>query len=211
MHVNFGDACGAQTDSKRQEHRMKGQQGKVADTVPAVELHGPVNEFHGAHEHIVDGLHALEKLPQLAEALERARRISEMALNLFDKTVHEHHADEEQELFVHVQKSCTDIREGHRVQELVARLAADHRRIEKMWAKLRPAVAMTAQGKLHGVPDFRADIATLVELYLEHAQLEEQVFLPLADAILTRDANHMAALDIALHLRHAPPPRGSYV
>jgi hypothetical protein len=51
-----------------------------------------------------------------------------MALNLFDRVVHEHHADEEQELFVHVQKSCTDIREGHRVQELVGRLAAEHRR-----------------------------------------------------------------------------------
>ena len=190
---------------------MNAQHSKVADTVPAVELHGPVNAFHGAHEHIIEGLHALENLPALADALERARRIATMALTLFDKVVHEHHADEEQELFVHVQKSCTDIREGHRVQELVGRLAADHRRIEKMWLKLRPAVAMTAQGKVHGVPDFRADVARLVELYLEHAQLEEEVFLPLADAILTSNWNHMAALDIALHLRHAPPPRGAHV
>ena len=190
---------------------MVAQYGKVADTVPAVELHGPVNEFHGAHEHIIDGLHALENLPALAEALERARRIATMVLNLFDRVVHEHHADEEQELFVHVQKSCTDIREGHRVQELVARLAAEHRRIEKMWAKLRPAVALTAEGKVHGLPDFRTEVAQLVALYLEHAQLEEEVFLPLADAILTRNSNHMAALDIALHLRHAPPPRGAHV
>jgi hypothetical protein len=57
---------------------------------------------------------------------------------------------------------------------------------------------------VHGVPDFRADVARLVELYLEHAQLEEEVFLPLADAILTRNSNHMAALDIALHLRPRP-------
>ena len=191
---------------------MAAEQGKKdAGTAPAVELHGPVNEFHGAHEHIIDGLHALENLPALAEALERARQIAHLTLTLFDRVVHEHHADEEQELFVHVQKSCTDIREGHRVQELVARLAADHRRIEKMWHKLRPAVVLTAQGKPHGKPGFRQDIAALVEIYLEHAQLEEEVFLPLADAILTRDANHLAALDIALHLRHAPLLRGTYV
>ena len=190
---------------------MDAEQDKDAVTVPTTELHGPVNEFHGAHGHIIDGLHSLGKLPELAAALERARLVATATLTLFDKVVHEHHADEEQELFVHVRKSCKDIREGHRVEELVARLAADHRRIEKMWLKLRPAVAMTAQGKVHGVPDFREAVATLVEIYLEHAQLEEQVFLPLADAILTRDGNHMAALDVALHLRHAPPVRGAYV
>ncbi len=183
------------------------------DTVPqpAAELHGPVNEFHGSHQHIIEGLHALEKLPELATALEHARRVALATLMLFDKVVHEHHADEEQELFVHVQKSCKDIREGHRVHDLVGRLAADHRRIEKMWLKLRPAVAVTAEGKVHGVPEFRGEVAKLVELYLEHAQLEEEVFLPLADAILGRDGNHMAALDVALHLRHAPPPRGAYL
>jgi len=191
---------------------MNIQADQGPDTVPATtELHGPMDDFHGAHGHIVEGLHAMEKLPELADALERARRIAHATLTLFDKVVHEHHADEEQELFVHVQKSCRDVREGHRVQELVARLAADHRRIEKLWVKLRPAVAATAQGRVHGVPDFRAEVAKLVELYLEHAQLEEEVFLPLADAILGRDANHMAALDVALHLRHAPPLRGAYV
>jgi pyridoxamine 5'-phosphate oxidase len=174
-------------------------------------LHEPVNQFHGAHEHIVEGLHSLERLPELAAALARAREIANATLMLFDKVVHEHHADEEQELFVHVQKSCTDIREGHRVQELVGRLAADHRQMEKMWLKLRPAVALTAQGKVHAAPDFAGEVAKLVELYLEHAQLEEEVFLPLADAILGRDAHQMEALDVALHLRHAPPPRGVYV
>ncbi|NNU45140.1 hypothetical protein [Ramlibacter montanisoli] len=51
----------------------------------------------------------------------------------------------------------------------------------------------------------------LVRLYGEHARMEESVFLPLADEILARNANHMAALDIALHLRHAAPPRSSYI
>jgi hemerythrin-like domain-containing protein len=174
-------------------------------------LHEPVNQFHGSHEYIIDGLHSLEKLPELAEALDRARHVAAATLTMFDKVVAEHHADEEQELFVHVQKSCQDIREGHLVHDLVARLAAEHRQIEKMWAKLRPAVALTAQGKVHKVADFRAEVAKLVAIYLEHAQLEEEVFLPLADAILGRDPHHLEALDIALHLRHTPMPRGAYV
>jgi len=174
-------------------------------------LHEPVNQFHGSHEHIIDGLHSLERLPELAEALDRARHVAAATLSLFDKVVAEHHADEEQELFVHVQQSCKDIREGHLVQDLVAQLAAEHRQIEKMWRQLRPAVALTAQGKVHKVADFRAEVAKLVEIYLHHAQLEEEVFLPLADAILGRDPHHLEALDIALHLRHAPSPRGAYV
>ena len=94
---------------------MDAQHEPGRDTVPAADLLAPVSEFHAAHAHIVEGLHALEKLPALAQALERAREIATLALTLFDKVVSEHHADEEQELFVHVQKSCTDIREGHRV------------------------------------------------------------------------------------------------
>lgn len=190
---------------------MDAQDARDAEANAGKELHGPVKEFHGSHEHIIEGLHSLEKLPELAAAMERARAVANATLLLFDKVVHGHHADEEQELFVHVQKSCSDLKEGHRVHELVGRLAADHRRIEKMWSRLRPAVALTAQGKVHDAPNFRQEVAQLVELYLEHAQLEEEVFLPLADAILGRDANHMAALDVALHLRHAPPTKGAYV
>ena len=33
-------------------------------------------------------------------------------------------------------------------------------------------------------------------------------FLPLAERILGRNGNHMAALGLALHLRHAPQPIG---
>jgi hypothetical protein len=44
--------------------------------------------------------------------------------------------------------------------------------------------------------------------YLVHANFEEQWFLPLAERILGRDGNHMAALGMALHLRHAKVPAG---
>jgi hypothetical protein len=47
-----------------------------------------------------------------------------------------------------------------------------------------------------------ATVNTLVTEYRAHARLEEVAFLPLAQAILGRNSNHMAALGLSLHIRH---------
>jgi hemerythrin-like domain-containing protein len=184
------------------------EQRPAVPTAP--ELQAPIRQFSGAHDGILRGLNDLAELPELARAMERARSKAAAILELFDKVVLVHHADEEQELFVSVQRSCRDAREAAQVQTLVDRLKSEHRTIEALWARIRPALAHTAAGKVHGV-SFTQDVETLVRLYGEHARMEETVFLPLADEILARNANHMAALDIALHLRHAPPPRSTYI
>lgn len=44
----------------------------------------------------------------------------------------------------------------------------------------------------------------LINRYKAHANSEETVFLPLAEKILGRNSNHMAALGLSLHMRHAP-------
>jgi hypothetical protein len=173
-------------------------------------LQPPIRNFSGCHEGILEGLRELHVLPALAGTLARARASAAATLELFDKVVPAHHADEEQELFVSVQRSCRDAREREEVRALVEQLTTEHRRIEALWARIRPAVVQIAAGKVHGEP-FQDDVEGLVQLYADHAKHEEEVFLPLADRILGRDANHMAALDVALHLRHAPPPRSAYI
>jgi hypothetical protein len=184
---------------------------KQPQTAPAEPgLHAPIRQFSGSHDGILRGLQARSELPALAAAMEQARIKAAATLELFDKVVIGHHADEEQELFVSVQRSCRDAREAAQVQTMVDRLKAEHRAVEAMWKKVRPAVAHTAAGKVQG-PAYTEDVAKLVRLYGEHARFEEETFLPLADQILSRNENHMAALDIALHLRHAPPPRNSYI
>jgi hypothetical protein len=174
------------------------------------DLHAPIRQFSGCHDGILSGLRDLSELPALAAAMQQARTKAAALLDLFDRVVLAHHADEEQELFVSVQRSCRDAREAAQVQGMVDRLKAEHRAVEALWKKVRPAVVFTAAGKLQG-PAFTNDVDKLVRLYGQHAHFEEEVFLPLADTILARNANHMAALDIALHLRHAPPPRSSYI
>jgi hypothetical protein len=174
-------------------------------------LQAPLRQFRGSHDGILHGLHDLQELPALAAAMARARATAAATLDLFDKVVLLHHADEEQELFVSVLRSSRGEAETAQVQALVDRLTAEHRVIEAAWRQVRPAVAQTAAGKPHSAAVFGAEIDRLVDLYAGHARLEEEEFLPLADAILGRDANHMAALGVALHLRHAPPPRTAYI
>ena len=48
-------------------------------------------------------------------------------------------------------------------------------------------------------------VQALVAAYLAHADFEEEAFLPLAATVLGRNDNHMAALGLSLHMRHAPP------
>ena len=175
---------------------------------PSTVLSGaPLRQFHGAHGGILDGIAAFAELPALAAAAERARETGAATLDLFDRVVRGHHADEEEALFTSVQRSCRDAAEAQQVGDLVALLTAQHRQIESLWDRLRPAVARVAAGKATGAAPLGAEVARLVSLYREHADCEEQRFLPLADAILRRNGNHMAALEVDLHLRHAPLPR----
>jgi hypothetical protein len=41
--------------------------------------------------------------------------------------------------------------------------------------------------------------------YKAHAAYEEAEFLPLSETILSRNSNHMAALGMSIHMRHAKP------
>ena len=49
-------------------------------------------------------------------------------------------------------------------------------------------------------------VQELVQAYTAHARFEEEQFLPQAQAILSRNGNHMEALGLSLHHRHAPQP-----
>ena len=50
-----------------------------------------------------------------------------------------------------------------------------------------------------------AALAALVTHYREHAEFEEQNFLPLSKTILGRNGDHMAALGVSLHIGRAMP------
>jgi hypothetical protein len=175
-------------------------------TPAAVDNESPVESFSHCHAGILSGLRNFATLPPLQEAVLRARAIAQHTVNLLDKAVHEHHAEEEQELFPAVVRSAKPGVERERVEALVRQLTDEHREIEELWKRLRPEVNSAAAGKpVHLRED---SVKLLVEVYSMHAELEEREFLPLARDILGRDSNHMAALGMSLHMRHAVVPIG---
>ena len=166
----------------------------------------PIGTFSQCHAGILSGLRVLAELPEMVAGAERARRVAAETLSVFDRAVLDHHADEEAELFPAVLKSAAPGDEFERVQVMAERLMAEHRDIEALWKKLKPSLRSAAVGKPGEVS--ARDVADLMRLYAAHAAYEESHFLPLAQDILGRNGNHMAALGLSLHLRHAPPVVG---
>lgn len=167
----------------------------------------PIADFSSCHAGILAGLDAFAELPALVVAAERARRIAQQATDLFGDVVLEHHAQEEEELFPAVVASAAPGEELERVRQIVDRLTREHREVEALWRRLAPAVKKAAKGQSTSLD--LADVERLVRLYAAHAAFEEAEFLPLSQRILGRNANHMAALGLSLHLRHMPLTRRS--
>jgi hypothetical protein len=166
----------------------------------------PLDGFSRCHLGILTKLAAAAELPQLIAAADKARHVAADMLSLFESSVLEHHADEEKDLFPAVLGSATPGEEREQVERMAQRLTAEHRAIEALWERLKPAVKAMAHGR-PGELDAEA-MEDLSRLYLAHARFEEQNFLPLAQQILGRDSRHLAALGIALHMRHVPQPMG---
>ena len=162
-----------------------------------------IADFSQCHAGILSKLDLLGELPALLEPARRARDIAERAVGFFQAAIFEHHQDEERELFPAVLRDCEKGEELGRVQAMVQRLTEEHRRLEKIWKQLEPGLKHVAQGK---TTDLQAqDIAQLVMQYAAHARYEEQEFLPLSQTILGRNSNHLSALGLSLHIRHAHP------
>jgi hemerythrin-like domain-containing protein len=165
--------------------------------------HTPIDDFSQCHVGIIAHLNALGELPALLEPAARARHIAAETLKFFRDAVFEHHQEEENELFPAVLASAVKGEERDKVQSMVDTLTAEHREVEATWAKLEPKLKAVAKG--HDTDLDGAQVSELVRVYLAHARLEEQVFLPLSQTILGRNSNHLAALGMSMHMRHALP------
>ncbi len=162
----------------------------------------PLESFADCHVGILRRLQALDRLPELLEPAAQARRIAADSLAFFREAIFEHHLDEERELFPAVLASARPGAELERVQAMAERLTSEHRIIEGLWKVLEKDLKRAAKGQ-----DTALDMAVvhaLVTTYRSHAAFEESEFLPLSKLILGRNGNHMAALGLSLHLRHAP-------
>lgn len=163
----------------------------------------PIADFSQCHAGIFKKLDMLGELPALLEPAQRAREVAEKSLEFFREAIFEHHLDEERELFPAVIDSVIDDAERAKVNAMNKRLTDEHRELERIWKGLESGLKKVVKGQFGDVNV--SDLARLVSQYRAHAQFEEQEYLPLAQQILGRNGNHMAALGLSLHMRHQNP------
>ncbi len=163
----------------------------------------PIADFSQCHVGIFRKLDQLGELPALLEPAARARQVAEKSVEFFREAIFEHHLDEERELFPAVLASAQDDGERARVTEMNKRLTEEHRELERLWKGLESGLKKVVKGQFDDVDV--TQITRLVTQYRAHAQFEEKEYLPLAEQILGRNGNHMAALGMSLHMRHQNP------
>jgi hemerythrin-like domain-containing protein len=168
-----------------------------------VDSNAPISNFSDCHVGIVKRLKALDELPALLEPAARARQIAEDSLAFFREAIFEHHLEEERELFPAVIASAQPGDELAQVKAMAKRLTDEHRAIEALWKQLEKGLKPVAKG--HSTQLDVSELHRLVTEYQAHASFEEAEFLPLAEQILSRNSNHMAALGMSLHMRHVKP------
>jgi hypothetical protein len=173
---------------------------------PAHDPDAPIANFSDCHVGIVAHLDNLGELPALLAPAARARKIAADTLAFFDAVIVEHHAQEEQELFPAVLSSAVRGEEQRQAAVMTVRLTTEHRQIEAWWARIKPQLKQIAKG--HDTPLDLVALQQLVSEYRAHAAFEEAEFLPLAQRVLGRNSNQMAALGMSLHMRHRRPVVG---
>jgi hemerythrin-like domain-containing protein len=164
-------------------------------------LEKPIQDFSDCHAGIVNALKDLRILSSQQVESRQRRDLAGRTLKFFREVVTTHHTEEETDLFPAVLADATVPEERKQVEALVTQLVREHRRVEGLYARLAPTLLAMERGS-----DVSLDAALVVELvegYLAHARFEETVFLPLAQSILGRNSNHMAALGLSMHIRHA--------
>jgi hemerythrin-like domain-containing protein len=162
----------------------------------------PISNFSHCHEGI---LHHLDQLAQLLTHMDDtqvAKKIANEALSYFHLGMKAHHQEEELELFTAVLQDALPGGERQIVQSLIEGFTQDHRDMENAWAPIELALKGVIKG--HRLTLDNVHFQILINRYRAHASSEEKVFLPLAEKILGRNSNHMAALGMSLHMRHAP-------
>jgi len=118
-----------------------------------------------------------------------ARDAARGVIRYFDKASHDHHEDEEQDLFPALLEPMAD---SHPVgiRELIASLTNEHRELARLWDAVRAWLVAIEAGDI--TPPAPGEIDSLVGLYERHTTREEQELLPMAARLLgTRELDRI--------------------
>ncbi|MEJ2060030.1 MAG: hemerythrin domain-containing protein [Gammaproteobacteria bacterium] len=158
---------------------------------PEAGFDDPLAMLAACHERIARHCDTLERLAAHIEQMgidEDARVAAAQVLKYFSTAAPDHHADEEQDLFPRL-RSHPEWRQEE--EDMLLRLATEHREQDAAWISLRPGLEDIAQGRLPPQP---LPVARFVELQRSHLEFENRHLLPLARRVLNvqdlRDMGH---------------------
>lgn len=105
-------------------------------------------------------------------------------MRYFETSAIHHHADEENDLFPALIESMAGS-DAVCIKNLTEGLAADHRRLETMWKRLRPVLRQIAAGEAAVLE--HDQVESFASLYESHMKREEDELLPMAQRLLSDD------------------------
>jgi len=147
-------------------------------------MHPAIRIIRDEHRSIAAVLHGLQELVHLAsEASARPDFSVFHAMIHYIDTFPErlHHPKEDAYLFAHVEKRSPEAR------SLLKRLRADHQRGVELIRELERAVDAFELAWPEGATRFAAAVKQYADFHWDHMRKEEQVLLPVAEAVLTED------------------------
>ena len=164
----------------------------------------PLGMLLGCHRRIEKKIGTLKALCAhlLAKGTDaEASTAAQAVLRYFDVAASHHHADEEEDLFPMLARRITDPGERDRFKRLDAELRAEHREIERIWARVRKPLEGVAEGLHRTIAE--TEVRAFSTLYARHIQAEEAVFRSLTERWLA--PADLVALGRAMAERRGAP------
>jgi hemerythrin-like domain-containing protein len=168
----------------------------------AVGFDDPLEILLACHRRIEKQLDTLKRLRAQVDAGgvdAEASGAAQAVLRYFAHSAGRHHDDEEKDLFPLLEHRITDHGEKARFHAFRGAIEGDHRRIERLWAKLRKPLEAIAEGLPRTLP--AADVHEFVSAYARHILAEEAALQEFFDRWL--DERDRVTLGRAMSARRA--------
>jgi hemerythrin-like domain-containing protein len=169
----------------------------------------PFEMLLACHERIEKQLETLKRLRAHVDSKgavdAEASVAAQSVLRYFREAAPRHHADEEVDLFPLLESRIADGAEAARFRALRDSLAADHRRLEDAWARLRKPLEAIGEGLARTLPP--EEVRDFTDSYARHIHTEETILRAFFDRWL--DEGDRVRLGRAMAARRgAAQPRG---
>ncbi len=159
----------------------------------------PFALFMGAHDEIREALSTLQRLATIKPGSSPStgeRAAAQKLTGFLEHCILPHHREEEHEFWPLVARAQATPEERAVFSKLALRLQSDHQDLERRWTAATDAMRDLAAGRsAHGNA---LELTELVERYLDHARLEDEVLVPLAQHLLAPSDQNRLAMAVLL-------------